>query len=297
MTVLHWHADGVSLVLDCSGPLLPRVLHWGAGLGQPSAGELAALALAATPQQVSNNIDEVVPVSVLPEQSAGWVGTPGVTGHRDGAAFSTAFTVDPVTPSEERRLSVAAHDSAAALSLLLEIEMTASGLARQRATLTNEHAESVFVVDGLLLTLPVPAEATEILDFTGRHLRERIPQRQPFTVGTRLRENRRGRTGADASIVLAAGEPAFGFGPASGEVWGVHVAWSGNHRTLAERTSTGVALLGGGELLLAGEVRLKPGDSYRSPWLYGSYGHGLDELSARFHRHLRDRPRSPRPVI
>ncbi|MEV4641131.1 hypothetical protein AB0J80_27695 [Actinoplanes sp. NPDC049548] len=27
---LHWRADGVSLVLDCAAPLLPRVLHWGA---------------------------------------------------------------------------------------------------------------------------------------------------------------------------------------------------------------------------------------------------------------------------
>jgi alpha-galactosidase len=300
---LHWRAAGVSLVLDCSGPLLPRVLHWGADLCGPSADELAGLAVAAAPQQVSNNIDEVVPVSVLPEQSVGWIGTPGLTGHRNGAAFSTAFTVQRVIeePAETpvgHRLTVAARDAAAGLSLLLECEMTKSGLVRQRATVTNEDAASTFMLDGVLPTLPVPTEATELLDFTGRHLRERIPQRQPFTVGTRLRENRRGRTGADASIVLAAGTAGFGF--STGEVWGVHVAWSGNHRTLAERTSTGVALLGGGELLLSGEVRLTPGEAYRGPWLYGSYGRGLDELSARFHQYLRGRPqhpRSPRPVI
>jgi alpha-galactosidase len=300
---VHWRADGVSLVLDCSGPLLPRVLHWGADLSDPSADELTALAVTATPQQVSNNVDEIVPISVLPEQSVGWVGTPGLTGHRNGAAFSTSFTVQQVTqepaPTPIRyRLTVAARDAAAGLSLLLECEMTESGLVRQRATVTNDDAGTTFTLDGVLPTLPVPAEATELLDFTGRHLRERIPQRQPFTVGTRLRENRRGRTGADASIVLAAGTTGFGF--ATGEVWGVHVAWSGNHRTLAERTSTGVALLGGGELLLSGEMRLAPGDAYRSPWLYGSYGHGLDDLSARFHRYLRGRPqhpRSPRPVI
>src|SRR6266540_297356 len=300
---LHWRSAGVSLVLDCSGPLLPRVLYWGADLFDRAAGELAGLAVAATPQLVSNNIDEVVPFSVLPEQSVGWIGTPGLTGHRDGAAFSTAFTVRQVTeePAQapvSRRLSVRAQDAGAGLSLLLEIEMTESGLLRQRATLTNDAADSTFTLDGLLLTLPVPTEAGELLDFTGRHLRERIPQRQPFAVGTRLRENRRGRTGADASIILAAGTTGFGF--TAGEVWGVHVAWSGNHRTLAERTSTGVSLLGGGELLLAGEVRLAPGMSYRSPWLYGSYGRGLDELSTRFHRYLRGRPqhpRSPRPVI
>jgi len=187
---------------------------------------------------------------------------------------------------------VTARDAAAGLGLVLELELTDSGLVRQRATLTNEDAASVFTLDGLLPTLPVPAEATELLDFTGRHLRERIPQRQPFTVGTRLRENRRGRTGADASLVLAAGTAGFGF--SAGEVWGIHVAWSGNHRAIAERTPGGVSLLGGGELLLAGEMRLAAGDSYRSPWLYGSYGRGLDELSGRFHRHLRARPSRPR---
>src|SRR5690349_4266936 len=50
---LHWRAAGVSLVLDCSGPLLPRVLHWGADLFDRSGEELVELAVAATPQTVS----------------------------------------------------------------------------------------------------------------------------------------------------------------------------------------------------------------------------------------------------
>ena len=45
--ILHWRAAGVSLALDCSGPLLPRVLHWGADLGDGPAEQLAALATAA----------------------------------------------------------------------------------------------------------------------------------------------------------------------------------------------------------------------------------------------------------
>jgi alpha-galactosidase len=79
----------------------------------------------------------------------------------------------------------------------------------------------------------------------------------------------------------------------------VHTAWSGNHTHYAERVSTGEALIGGGELLLPGEVRLAPGECYRSPWVYGSYGVGLDEVARRFHRHLRARePRvsANRPV-
>jgi alpha-galactosidase len=72
-------------------------------------------------------------------------------------------------------------------------------------------------------------------------------------------------------------------------VWAVHTAWSGNHTHYAERVFTGEQLIGGGELLLPGEVRLATGETYRSPWIYGAYGVGLDQIARRFHRHLRSR--------
>ncbi len=58
-------------------------------------------------------------------------------------------------------------------------------------------------------------------------------------------------------------------------------------------------MIGGGELLLPGEVRLARGESYASPWVYAAYGDGLDDQAARFHRHLRARdthPRRDRPM-
>ncbi len=191
---------------------------------------------------------------------------------------------------------VEAVDAEAELALVLRVELLPSGLLRTRATVTNRAADP-YTVDGLTLALPVPAEAAELLDFAGRWGRERAPQRLPFRVGTHLRENRKGRTGADSAYVLHAGTPGFGF--ADGQVYAVHTAFSGNHVHLAERAFTGVRLLGGGELLLPGEVRLGEGESYTSPWLYGSFGTGLDEVAARFHRHLRSRPRpvsTARPV-
>src|SRR5665647_2598961 len=125
-----------------------------------------------------------------------------------------------------------------------------------------------------------------------RPSRRCVPPRRSFVVGTHLREGRHGRTGADAAFVTVAGPAGFGF--RSGEVWGVHVAWSGNHRVVAERAFDGERLLAGGELLLPGEVELGLGESYMSPWLYGSYGDGLDELAGRFHDTLRARPHHPR---
>ncbi|MDG9706138.1 alpha-galactosidase [Streptomyces sp. DH37] len=309
LDVTHLRAAGVSLVLDLTGGTLPRVLHWGADLGALGPGDLDALRLARAPQPIGFSVDGPVEVSVLPEQSAGWLGTPGLVGNRGGRDFSTAFAVREATlaaPAGESRSSdgghgglvtVLARDEAAALDLELVVELTASGLVRQRATVANR-GSSPFAVDAVNLTLPVPADAAELLDFTGHHLRERSPQRTAFTQGLRVRENRTGRTGYDSAYLLAAG--TAGFGNRSGEVWAVHTAWSGNHRTFAERTFHAVSLLGSGELLLSGEVVLEPGESYASPWQYGSYGrHGLDEVSGRFHRWLRSRPHhpsTPRPV-
>ncbi|WP_245834439.1 alpha-galactosidase [Streptomyces aidingensis] len=302
---MQLRADGVGLVLDLSGGRLPRVVHWGADPGPLDDDALAALRLAARPQPIGFSVDGPVEVAVLPEQSAGWLGTPGLTGHRAGRDFSTAFTVTDTavtrgTAPEDGggRVTVRAEDATAGLGLELTIGLTPSGLVRQRARVTNR-GTTPFALDGLHLTLPVPPAAAELLDFTGHHLRERSPQRTAFTQGLRMRENRTGRTGYDAAHLLAAGTP--GFGSRHGEVWAVHTAWSGNLRTFAERTFHSVSLLGSGELLLSGEVILAPGEVYTSPWQFGGYAAaGLDEVSARFHRWLRARPghpATPRPVV
>ena len=301
--VLDLRAAGVALLLDCTGTGLPRVLHWGPDPGPRTARDVADLRLALRPGTASGQVDVVVPLSLLAEQSAGWLGTPGLTGHREGRDFSTRFEVSAVRhdvtdgdPVVAHRVRVTAADDTAGLGLDLQLEMLVSGLVRLRAAVTNT-GTGVFDLATLDVNLPVPLEADEILDLTGRHLRERTPQRHAFTLGTHLRETRRGR-GHDASLLLAAGPTGFGW--RAGEVRAVHVAWSGNTRTYAERGNTGSSLLAGGELLLAGEVRLAEGDTYAGPWVYGSTGTGLDDLAARFHRFLRARPehpRSPRPVL
>jgi alpha-galactosidase len=55
-------------------------------------------------------------------------------------------------------------------------------------------------------------------------------------------------------------------------------------------------MIGGGELLLPGEVELAPGEEYATPFLYAAYSpRGLDGIAAAFHRYLRARPGHPGP--
>jgi alpha-galactosidase len=294
------HAGGVSVVLDIRGGV-PRVLHWGRRLTAAPEDDAFLLSLADL-QRAADSLEGSTSAAMLPEQSAGWMGTPGLAGHRDGTTFSTRFlptghAVD-INADDAQTLTATAIDPDAQLSLTSTVQLLPSGLLRMRAALTNIAGHGGYTVEAIRLAVPVPAEAAELLDFAGRHLRERSPQRHPFAVGTHLREGRRGRTGSDATLLLAAGTPGFGF--RSGQVWAVHTAWSGNHATFAEQGLTGSRLIGGGELLLPGEMIVGPGATYTTPWLYAAYGEGLDEVAATFHRYLRGRtshPRSARPVV
>jgi alpha-galactosidase len=302
-SLTHLRAAGVSLVLDTRGGALPSVIWWGPDLGDLSVAAMAELARASLSPVGDSVIDAPDRVSLLATPAEGWVGTPGLLGSRAGADFSTLFTL-----VEEREIPadgvvaagrwVRAVDEVAELALELDIELLGSGLLRLRASLTNTAADASFDLGGLNLALPVPAVADEVFDLTGRHARERIPQRGPFRVGSTIRESRKGKPGLDASYLLAAGETGFGF--TSGQVWGVHVGWSGNQVAYAELAYNGQRHLGGGELLLPGEIRLLPGETYTSPWLFASYGAGFNELAGRFHGYLRSRPehpRSARPVV
>jgi alpha-galactosidase len=292
-------AAGVTVLIDTGGGALPAIAHWGADLGGLAADEAAALVAATVPVAGVNNPDDPPRVAVLSEHRTGWTGRPGLSGSYAGVGWSPAFATTEVAVRRRPAggvVEVEAVDDAGRLGLRLTIELLPSGLLRSRAAVTNRAAET-YALDDLVLAFPVPAAATELLDFAGRWGLERVPQRTPFGTGTHLRENRKGRTGADSAYVLHAGTAGFDFG--HGEVWAVHTAWSGNHTHYAERVFTGERLIGGGELLLPGEVRLGTGETYQSPWIYGAYGTGLDAVARRFHRHLRARERpvsTDRPV-
>jgi alpha-galactosidase len=299
----HLRGGGVSVVLDSRNSALPAIVYWGQDLGELTEDELSEVELASRAPVGDSRVDVPEQVSVLPVPAHGWVGRPGIVGSRAGSAFSPAFTLVEEQPVDATETIASGRvfevtDGVDLLDLRIDVELGRSGLLRLRATLTNTHPTSDYSVDGVTLTVPVPTGADELLDFTGRHARERVPQRTQFNVGTHLRESRQGKPGLDGALLLIAGTAGFDF--TGGLVWGVHTGWSGNQLMYAERMYNGHRLLGAGELLLPGEVRLAPGEAYSTPWVYASCGIGLNQLSQRFHDYLRSRPghpSKPRPVI
>lgn len=273
----------------------PVIVHWGEDLGEATTETLEGLVLAAVPQRVSGGLDVTPVLSLLPTPAHGWLGTPGLEGHRAGSGVSARWTLTSVDAGADHATLTLA-DEEAELTATVEARIGPSGLFRQRIALRND-GQSAYTVQRLAPSFPVPWDATEVMDTTGRHLRERSPQRHTFTFGTYARESRRGRPGADATLLLCAGRPGFAF--ETGRVHAIHVAWSGNHTVLAERVPTGEAFLAGGELVGPGEIILEPAEEVATPWVIGSWGEGLNQLSWRFHDELRARgqhPRRPRPI-
>jgi alpha-galactosidase len=295
-------AAGTALLLDVGGPGLPRVVHWGADPGDLTTGQTTALALAAAPALANSGLDAPWGPSLVPSEADGWSGRPGLTGWRPGGGPAPRLRlVRPVELSssgDAQLLRATAADDEAGVAVEVELRLEPSGVVRVRHELTATSPDG-WVVAGATPVLPVGGQATEVLDLTGRWCRERSPQRSPLLHGGRARESRRGRTGHDATLLMVAGTAGFGF--RRGEVWGVHVAWSGDHVHLVERLPEAPALLGGGELLRPGELVLAQGDGYTTPWSVFSWSdQGLDGLSARLHEHVRHRPghpRTPRPVV
>ncbi|SDM42258.1 alpha-galactosidase [Actinomyces ruminicola] len=305
---VHLRRGGTSLVLGLLSDRHPVVRHWGEDLGELDDGALADIGLAQNMSTGSNQSWTAPDLPVLPLPHLGWSARPAVLLHRaDGSAFSVhpetvthdVETVD-APGGQADVVTSTATDPVHGIELTTVLRLEPTGLVRLRAEVTDTAGPgaAALEIDELTPVLPVPSDATELLDMTGHHAFERQPVRTPFNPGTRLRESWEGRTGHDAATWLAAGTSGFGW--RRGRVHAVHLAWSGNTRVLASHPQQGHRLLGGGELLQPGEIVLGPGQSYATPWLVGSWGEGLDALVARAHAHVRalpSYPTRPRPVL
>ncbi len=213
----------------------PTIVHWGEELADSTDATLRGLAIAARGQRVSGGLDSTPPLTRA-RDAAPRAGSapPALEGHRDGAGVSVRFEVVGVQ-ANEHRATIALAEPRRGSPRSVELRVGS-----ERALPPADHACATparppyTVSVAAVATFPVPWDATEILDTTGHHLRERSPQRHAFTFGTHVRESRRGRPGADADAPARRRPPGFGF--ERGRVHGIHVAWSGNHRALAERS-------------------------------------------------------------
>ena len=292
MTLHHLRGRGSDVVVDVSSGT-PAIAHWGARLGADDAGAL--------PTQhrpvVVGSPDVVTPVAVVPEHGSGFPGRPGLLGRRTGGRHWAPRFQHADVRETNGVLEVVSHDDVAELTLVTRLALADALVVS--IELRNDSTTDRYLLDALTVTLPIAERVGELLTFTGRWTRELHPVREPWPHGARTAENRRGRTSHEHPPLLFGGTP--GFAEWTGEVWGIHLAWSGNHAWLAERLPDGRRYIQIGELLHPGEVVLEPGESYRTPEVVAVHSTaGLTAATQQYHRHLRARPghpATPRPVL
>jgi alpha-galactosidase len=287
-------------VLDARGTAVPRIIHWGADLGDVDAEMLEQIATA--PAVAPSAPDLPLAPSILAGPAEGWSGFPAIIAHRIGSGPARLpLRIHPTAVGRPDPLSVAIDlrvddDSGPLLSIVWSVTLSPEGIVTIDLDATGEAAEGVELYR-IAACVPVPARAVDLLDFSGVWAHERQPQRGALRDGLHLRDQRRGRPGHDSPYLTVLGTTGFGF--RSGEVWALHHAWSGNSTTGVESLATGHRRLLAAELLEAGEISLAAGESHRAPQTVLAYSdHGLDGLSDRLHPFVRAlTPPTTRPVV
>ena len=281
---VHLKADGVSLIIDTSAAT-PVILHWGRAVADSEIDILSQLE--PTPHC---DFDEPQLIGIWRENARGFIGEPALRGSRIARDWSHKFELRN-TQVEGNTATFTSVDAEAELEVVAKFELTDQGVLKVSQTVTNLGLTE-FNVEALTAYLPVPDYTKDVLDFHGRWMRERQPQRQPIHVGQWVREGREGRTGHDFTLIQFA--LAEGATYERGEAWGLSLAWSGNNRQLVERTAIGRTAMAANELLLPGEVVLGSGESYEAPTVVAVYsGNGIDGASDRLHRMVRARKSHP----
>ena len=250
-------------------------------------------------------LDQSHRVSVVPVHADGFPGRPGVQGHRRGGRhwaprFSTGQSADEMSRVEESdrtTLTCRARDPIAQLVLESRFELFSDGVLRICVSLDNA-GDSPYMLDSLSVSLPLPEHASELGIFGGRWAREFQLERFPWMHGAWTSENRSGRTSHEHPPFLWALESGASF--EHGQVWGMHLAWSGNHTLFAERLGDGRRYVQMGELFHPGEVCIDPGERITTPEVIAVHGaHGVNSASKSFHSYVRrisPRRVEPRPV-
>lgn len=291
-SLIHLQSAGADIVIKTRP--FAEIVYWGPHLSHFSPQDADSL----TRPVANGRLDVDSPVTLMAELGHGLFGAPGIEGHRQGLDASPLFTTSEVR-HEGQTLTLVSEDPQAGLRLQSEIALDASGVLSVRHGVTNLRA-SPWQVDRLAVTLPVAERAREVMAFHGRWIREFQPHRLTLEHDSFVLENRRGRTSHEHFPALITGSRAFS--EMQGEVWGVHLASSGNHRLRAEVKTDGRRYLQAEALYLPGEMALAEGETLWTPYLYASYSaNGLNGMSQQFHRYLRERiirfpGNKPRPV-
>lgn len=283
---IHLTQAGVSLVLSTTRGAL-EVVHWGRAL---SDSENFADLMAATIEPTAHaELDEPHVEGIFREAARGVISRPALLGHRAGQDFSQLFEITDVD-ADATSARIRFSDAVAKLNATAIFSFVGEGVLM--VCVGVENLGDDFNLEELSIYLPLPDRAQESMDFAGRWIKERQPQRREIQAGQFVREVREGRSSHDYTILQLAMTKGAGF--QSGEIWSMGLMFSGNSRHVVEKLQGGRKFIGAGESLMPGEIVLRKGEKYMTPGVAAIYSDaGIDGISERSYGWLRARGDHP----
>ncbi|RTL10084.1 MAG: alpha-galactosidase [Neisseriaceae bacterium] len=283
--IISLHGNNSSLILACNDTDLPQVVYWGSllKLSKDEQQQLLTQLVRPVPQAF---LDEDVPLTLVPLWGNGGfqlnaLAGSSVAGHNWAPQFKKIISLDSTANS----LIICAQDEQSELELKINLTINQWDVIEHSITLTNLGTQD-YQLDGLLLSLPLNAQINDMMQFHGRWIHEFQTQRSKIDQPCYVVENLKGRTSNDNPPLLIVG--SNGFNQQSGNVYGFHLGWSGNHTYKVNTLSDGRKLVQFGERLLPSEIMLESGARYSTPTLYASFSDsGLNGFSHNFHSFIR----------
>lgn len=211
-----------------------RLIYAGAVL--PKTENLAALDASQQRAPHESQPDRPPVPGLLPERKGGWSGTPAIRllDHANPLAgeAATDFRVSQWDASE-REIWIEWHDQRLGIYVDLWWRIGSGDVVNVRCDLRNRSPQDFTLRDHPALVLPIPPRFTDMTTRSGRWAGE-------------MRELRRALAPDGFAARSATGKPGFSGGnwlmlddPATGEVLGAHLAWSGDYSTRIECDAQG----------------------------------------------------------
>ena len=291
MTTYRLDAGAQTLALAVTTGL-PEVVYWGARL--PDTENLDAIASASLNDLTGGMIDALPALSLTPEAGRAFQGQPGlVLSDVNGTPLLPAFQIDHVDAAPNHLCFISRADG---LTLTHNIRASESGILTLQTEITSDTPIRIQWLAAP--ALPAPQCSDEMIDVSGKWIREFALNHVAWTPGIRMRESRTGRSGHEHPPYLIL--PESGCTNTQGTAYALHYGWSGGHRMVAEELPDGRRQVQFGH---ASGAETEPGTHFQTAPLYAVFSTtGLNGIGTAFQRHMREdvvqwvEPAKPRPV-
>ena len=274
-----------SLIIKCEKDKTPKIIYWGKRINETTSIEM--IEVLNTRQEAKCSVVNEAPISLSPLLGEGFTGSPGIEISNHGNAWSLGGKLSKIDESEVNEITLECLDDIRNIKIIYCLKLDFfSNVLSATTKLVNNSTENIMVNWCAAPTIPIPNKFTKLISFEGRWSNEFQRKNIDIFLGSFIRENRKGKTSHDSfpGLILH----TDGTSEHSGECYGFHLGWSGNHKSRVELLAEGRVYAQFGELLLPSEIILKPADSYTSPVLYAAYSNkGLTKLSQYFHQFVR----------